>query len=424
MTKLKRALGLFEATLIGVGIILGAGIYVLIGEAAGLAGNALWLSFVVVGIACILTGLSYAELSSIFPRAGAEYIYIEKTFNKKLAWFIGYLLILSGIIGSATVAIGFANYFTALFTTPKLLTALTLLVICSGILLIGIKESAILEVIFTLIEVLGLVIIIFIGLPYLGTINYFELAKGITGIFEGAALIFFAYIGFESIARLAEETRNPTRTIPRAIVLSITITTILYILVAISAVSVLGWEKLSMSDAPLAAIASHLFGEKAFTILAVIALFATFNTVLAIMLTTIRLMYGMASVHSLPSLLEKVSRGTKVPWTATIFVGIISMIFVFFENIRTVASMTNFVTLVTFALVNTSVIVLRYRGTKGKFKTPITIHRIPLLPLLGLLSCIFMLTHIEINAVIYSIILTIIGMFIYEILKKTKMIRT
>ena len=423
MAKLKRALGLFEATLIGVGIILGAGIYVLIGEAAGLAGNALWLSFIIVGIACVLTGLSYAELASIFPKAGAEYVYIERAFNRTLAWFVGYLLVVGGIIGTATVALGFANYFTALFSAPKLLTALTLLVVCSCILLAGIKESAVIEVIFTFIEVLGLLIIIFIGLPYIGSVNYFELARGMSGVFESAALVFFAYIGFESVARLAEETRNPTVTIPRAIILSIALTTLLYVLVAISSISVLGWKELSASDAPLAAVASHLFGEKAFTILSVIALFATFNTVLAVMLTTIRLMYGMASLHSLPSVLAKVSRGTRVPWTATLFVGLVSMLFVFFESIRTVASMTNFATLLTFALVNTSVIVLRSRGVRGRFQTPFTVRGIPLLPLLALLSCIFMLAHIEASAIVYSIILALVGIIIYVILRKTKTIK-
>src|SRR3972149_9798419 len=234
--ELKRQLGLLEITLSGVGIILGAGIYALLGKATGLAGNAVWLSFAFAAFVAIFTGLSYAELSSMFPKASAEHQYTKSAFNKKPAFIIGWLIIFSGIIGASTVALGFGGYFSALFKVPVLTSAFVLIVILSLLLFYGIKESAWFAIISTLIETAGLIIIIFIGLPYLGKVDYFEMPQGLAGVFEASALVFFAYTGFESIVKLSEETKDPEKTIPRGLMLSVLISVILYIMVAISAV--------------------------------------------------------------------------------------------------------------------------------------------------------------------------------------------
>jgi len=196
---LKRELGLLEVTLSGVGIILGAGIYALIGRAAGLAGNSVWISFAISAFIAIFTGLSYAELSSMFPKASAEYEYTLNAFGKKLAFIIGWLIILSGIIGASTVALGFGGYFKALFNMPVITSALVLIIALSFLLFWGIKESAWFAVVATLIETSGLIIIIFIGVPYLGNVDYFEMPMGLAGVFQASALVFFAYTGFESI---------------------------------------------------------------------------------------------------------------------------------------------------------------------------------------------------------------------------------
>lgn len=418
MPKLKKALSLWEVTLIGVGIILGAGIYVLIGKAAGLAGNGLWLSFILAALVSSFTGLSYAELSSRFPKAGAEYVYIEKSFGRTLAWLVGWLIIVGCIIGAATVAIGFANYFSAIFHTPVMLTAFTLLVICGLILIAGIKESAFFTILFTLIETSGLIIIIFIGLPYIGSIDYLQFANGIKGVIEAGVLIFFAYIGFESITRLAEETKNAEKNIPRAVILSIAITTIIYILVGISAISVVPWQELAQAEAPLALVAQRVFGMKSFLILSVIALFSTFNTVLAILLSASRLVYGIAEFKALPRIFLSVSRKTHTPWASIVAVVLSSMAFLLLGDIKTVANLTNFTIFITFILVNAAVIYLRFKKPAHEgFKTPLNIGRFPLIPFFGILSCGFMIVNITMDVLVLGVILVVLGFVLDGILR-------
>ena len=274
-TPLKRDLGLLEVTLSGVGIILGAGVYVLIGQAAGLAGNAIWLAFGLSAIMALLTGLSYAELSSMFPKAGAEYDYVTNAFNARLAFVIGWLVFLSGVLAAATVALGFAGYFSALTSTPMLISAIVLLIVLTTLLLYGVKETARVAVISTLIEVSGLVIIIAIGLPHLGSVDYGEMPLGYSGLFAASALIFFAYQGFESMVKFSEETKKPETTVPKALILALAISVILYVLVSLSVVSVLGWQQLAVSNAPFADVVSAILGPDAAIIIAIIALFAT-----------------------------------------------------------------------------------------------------------------------------------------------------
>ncbi|NJD53332.1 MAG: amino acid permease [Candidatus Methanoperedens sp.] len=408
---LKRELGLFEVTLSGIGIILGAGIYALIGEASGLAGNSLWLSFAVSALIAIFTGLSYAELSSMFPKASAEYEYTAHAFGKRLAFIIGWLIILSGAIGASTVALGFGGYFKELFSMPIITSAFVLVIVLSFLLFLGIKESALFAVVATLIETSGLLIIIFIGVPYLGKVDYFEMPLGMAGVFQASALVFFAYTGFESIVKLSEETKSPEKTIPKGLILAILTSVLLYILVAISAVSVVGWESLSRSDAPLADIAFTAFGSNAFIMLSIIALFSTANTVLLMMLGSSRIMYGMADSLHLPPILSKIHSLRRTPWTAIIMTGVLSLLFIFAGNISFVANIANFTLFVTFFVINASMIVLRYRETdmKRPFRVPLTIGRFPLLALLGMLVSAFMILQLEAEVVLVGTALVVVG---------------
>ncbi|MFH1773789.1 MAG: amino acid permease [Methanobacteriota archaeon] len=419
MQKLKRELGLLEVTLSGVGIILGAGIYALVGKAAGLAGNALWISFIAAALIAALTGLSYAELSSIYPKAGAEYEYIRNAFGKKPAFLVAWLIIFSGIIGASTVALGFGGYFSALFGGSPISAAVLLLAAFSLVLFRGIKESAWLAIVFTLVEVGGLVIVILIGFPHLGSVSYFEAPAGAGGIFQAAALIFFAFIGFEEIVRLSEETKNPERVIPLGLLLSIGITIVLYILVAVSCVSVLGWMALLESDAPLADVASVAFGERAFLVLSLIALCATSNTVLLILLGTSRIIFGMAGSGSLPSMLSKVHYRRGTPYAAIVFMTVSSAIFALIGEIEVVANATNFMVFVTFAIVNLSLITLRYKKPElqRRFRTPLNIGRFPVLSFLGAVSCILMLFNLDIEAVAIGIALLALGFLAMAALK-------
>ncbi len=408
---LKRELGLLEITLSGVGIILGAGIYALIGKAAGLAGNSVWLSFVLSAIVAVFTGLSYAELSSMFPKAGAEYEYVMNAFGRRFAFIIGWLIIWSGVTGASTVALGFGGYFNALFGVPVITGALLLLVSLSFILFYGIKESARFAIAATLIEAGGLVFIIFIGLPYLGDVDYFKMPLGLKGVFEASALIFFAYIGFEGIVKLSEETKAPEKTIPKGLMLAILISIVLYILVAVSAVSVMGWEKLSSSDAPFADLAYRVLGNKAFVVLSVIALFATANTVLMMQLASSRITYGMADSFSLPGLLATLHPSRRTPWVAILSMTGLSMVFIFAGNIGFVANITNFTLFVTFIVINAALIFLRYRepSLKRPFRVPLTVGKFPILPLFGLAFCIFLLFQLNLEVLAIGAVLTLLG---------------
>lgn len=394
---LKRELGLLEVTLSGIGIILGAGIYVLLGPAAALAGNALWIAFVLAATIAALTGLSYAELSSMFPTAGAEHDYAVQAFTLRVAFIVGMLVLFTGIISTATVALGFAGYFSVLTGSPYHLTAISLIALLSLIVIRGIKQSTSLAILFTLIEAGGLIGIIIIGIPRLGAVNYLEMPLGWGGIFQAAALIFFAYQGFEELVKLSDETHEPERTIPLSLLLAIGLSIVLYVAVALSAVSVLGWEALAASPAPFADIARESLGSTASTVFAVTALFATANTVLLILISASRIMYGMARSGTFPPLLAWVHPATRTPIPAILLVTGTGILFLFFGNIGDVASLTNFTIYLTFTLVNASVIVLRFHAptVKRPFRIPLTVRSIPVLPIFGVLVCLFFLTELE-----------------------------
>lgn len=413
---LKRELGLLEAVLCGVGIILGAGVYVLIGQAAGMAGNAVWMSFLLAAFLAAFTGLSYAELSSLFPKSGAEYVYVRNSMGRFIAFLVGWMIFISGIIGASAVSLGFAGYFKSLFGSPIVLTAIALILIVSIINFVGVKQSALLAVVSSLIELAGLIIVIFIGLPYIGSVDYFEIPE-ISGIFGAAALVFFAFIGFEDIVKLSEETRNPRKTIPKALLLAIAITTIVYISVAISVVGMMDWKMLGVSQAPLADAVAK--GGVPGWLMPVIALFATGNTVLLLLLANSRIIYGMAKSNTLPRVLAAIHPRTRTPWVAIFSLMILSMLFVLAGDIKIVANLTNFAVFVTFIAINASVIILRYKFRKKRqFKVPLNIGKFPVIPALGIAFCLFMLGNVGIDILAYGTGLLVAGMIIYKFLER------
>jgi APA family basic amino acid/polyamine antiporter len=416
-SPLKRELGLLEVTLSGVGIILGAGIYVLIGQAAGLAGNAIWLAFGLSAIMALLTGLSYAELSSMFPKAGAEYDYVTNAFNSRLAFVIGWLVFLSGVLAAATVALGFAGYFTALTGIPILISAIALLIVLTALLAYGIKETARVAVISTVIEVSGLVIIIAIGLPHLGSVNYWEMPQGYSGLFAASALIFFAYQGFESMVKFSEETKKPETTVPKALILALAISVILYVLVALSVVSVLGWQQLAVSNAPFADVVYGTLGPDAAVIIAIVALFATANTALMSMYASSRILYGMAGSSSLTAGLAWVHPARRTPCIAIIICGVLSGMLIFAGDIAFIANVTNFTLFITFIVINAAVIVLRYRSPRipRPFRIPCSIGRLPLVPVAGIVFCIFLLAVQDLAVLTLGLVLTGVGVVLMVI---------
>ncbi len=407
MVKLKRSLGLFETTMYGVGIILGAGVYALIGKAAGVAGPAVWASFAVGAIIASLTGLSYAELGAMYPKDAAEYMYTKKAFgSRRLSFLIGWLIIFVGSIAAAAVSLGFGGYLYALTGAPVLVGALALIGALTFLNYWGMKESSKANVIFTLIELFGLLMIIALGFGHIQPAGYYTFSPGgFDGIFLGAILVFFAFLGFEDIVNIAEEVKNPRKNLPRALIISIGVTTLIYILVSVAAVSIVPWDVLAHSQAPLADVAKAAAIPNGFGLMAGIALFATANTVLILLVTMSRIAWGMAKERSLPRSCSKIDPVRRTPWVTVILIGGLAAAFTFIGNIKTVAEITDFGAFLIFFAVNIALIALRYKkpSEKRPFKVPFNIGRFPVLPALGAIFCAWMLTIFNLDVVLVGL---------------------
>ena len=418
-------MGLFELTMYGVGLILGAGIYILIGEAAGFAGNAMWVSFVIGAIVAVFAGLSYSELAAMFPKAAAEYVFVKNAFKSEFIGFIiGWLTAITSMIVGATVALGFGGYVTQFIDLPISVSAILLLGALSFVNFVGIKQSSLMNTIFALVTIAGLGIIISLGVfnepPE--SIDYLETPNGITGIILAFVLIFFSFIGFEDMANVAEEVRRPHKTIPRAIIFSIIITAAIYVLVSISSIRILNWQELGQSAAPLADVASRGLGNEGGIILSIIALFATASTVLITLVAGARILYGMARDGSFPSLLGKVHHKTGTPWIAVIGIFVTSLAFAFIGDIVIVANIVVFAVIITFAMVNLAVILLRYVRPKDKrpFRVPINVGKFPVLPLFGFAVTVYMATQFELEVILAGLGIIGAGVVFYFVYNNRK----
>ena len=424
MAELKRHLGLFHTTMYGVGLILGAGIYALIGDAAGEAGNSVWLSFVLAAISAVFTGLSYAELSSMYPKAAAEYLFVKNAFKSNfVAFLVGWLTLFVAVISAAAIALGFGGYFTQLFQIPIVLAAVLIIGILTFVNYFGIRESSSMNIVFTVIEAAGLAIVIWAGMSITGVeIDYFEMPHGFSGIFSAFTLVFFAYIGFENIANIAEEIKNPRKVLPRAIILAISITAIVYILVSVSAVRVLDWQALDASFAPLSDVIKTALGEQwGFGIL-IIALFATTNTVLIMLVSGSRILYGVSVDKALPAVFSAIHQKRKTPWIAVIVIGALSAGFVFIGDIGTVANISVFAIIMVFVLVNLSLIWLRYKEPNAdrQFKSPGNIGKFPILAALGIITPILGIIQFDPFVILMGLGVVASGASFYFIYNKIK----
>jgi APA family basic amino acid/polyamine antiporter len=392
---LSRVLGLTEVTASGVGIIIGAGIYVLIGEAADQAGATLWLGFVLAALLSALTGLSYAELASMYPRAGAEYEYTRHAFPATVAFAVGWVMIAGLVVASGAVSIGFARYLGEFVAVNERVAAVLLMVAVAGVGLTGIKNSARATLVLSAIQVGGLLFVILVGFDHVGEVNLSE-GNGLSGMLGAAALVFFAFIGFDEVITLSEETRNPAKTVPRALFAALAISAVLYVGVAIVAVSVLGAETLGASERPLADVVGHSLGGVSVEIVAAVALVSTFNTTLLALTAGSRLVYGMATGGALPRQLARLNR-RHVPIAAVAFSTIAAMGFAMLNDLGLIASITDAAVYFVFLAVNASVVVLRFRSPElGRpFRVPFSILRVPLTPVLGAASTLLMLTRLE-----------------------------
>jgi APA family basic amino acid/polyamine antiporter len=424
--KLKRRVSLFALTVYGVGNVLGAGIYALIGEVIGITGNISWLAFVLASITGALTGLSYAELSAMYPKSAAEFVYTEEAFKKRILSFIlGWIIIFSGILSASTVSLAFGSYLADLINVDSIFVIISygiLLVISLSIInSLGIKTSTRTNIIFTLIEALGLLIIIILGFFGKHEPNYFVLPSGASfaAIFSAVALIFFAYIGFEDIANIAEEVKNPQKNIPKAIIYSIIITTILYCLTAISVVSILPSSDIADAEAPLNEVAAEVLGPGGGIIMSFIALFATANTVLIMLIVTSRMMYGMARDKALPEKLSEISPNFRTPTIAVLLTMLFTLIPIFFGDISIVAHATVFGVLINFFLVNISLIALRRKkpDLERPFELKPSYKGIPVIALLGSIICVALLFTFDWLIILIQGIIIICGIGVFYAMK-------
>ncbi len=391
---LSRRLGVFEMTATGVGIILGAGIYVLIGEAAGLAGNGVWLPFLVSAVAAAFTGLSYAELASRFPRAGATFEYTRQAFGPKVGFVAGWTMLFAAMIQVSAVGIGFSGYLADITNTPRVPVTIGLIAASSVVLWLGVRESVRLGIIFALIEAFGLTLAIVVSARFVGDVDYLQFAGGFPDVMQASALLFFAFLGFEQMANMAEEAKDPQRNLPRSIVFAVSIITVVYMLVAITSVSAVDWRDLAASDAPLGLVVETATGSELSDLLSIIALFATANTVLFGLMAASRQAFGMARAGALPASLARLSRSRHTPLAAIIVVTAISALFSFAGDIGRVAQMSNAAVLIAFILVNASLLKMATGSkTTGGVASRWKLWSIPVVPVLGVATSGVMLGY-------------------------------
>jgi APA family basic amino acid/polyamine antiporter len=391
---LRRRLGLALLVLYGTGITVGAGIYVLIGAVAGQAGVYAPWSFVLAAAVMAFTVASYAELSTRYPVSAGEAAYVRAAFDSRiLSTSTGLLTIAIGVVSAAAVALGSAGYIRQIFDLPQWLVVTGVVLSLGAVAACGILESVLLAGLFTLIEVGGLLVIVaaamHMGLPMAPALMQLPpLDPGIlSGIGFAGLLAFFAFIGFEDLANVVEEAKTPHRDIPRAMVLTLLISTALYVAVAAIAVSAVPVDRLAASPAPLGLVFQQVAGISPLTI-NIIAIVATLNTVLAQMTMSARVIYGMARHGDLPRFAGHVHPRTATPLfaTALIAASVIALALAF--PLQQLAEGTSLATLAVFALINLSLLRLRHR----RVRSPGPHVSVPVwVPAAGLATCLAMI---------------------------------
>jgi APA family basic amino acid/polyamine antiporter len=474
-TGLKRVLGPWQLTALGVGAIIGAGIFSGAGTAiAGGAGHvgagpALMLSYVLVAIACGFAALCYAEFAAMIPQAGSAYTYAYATLGELIAWIIGWDLIIEYAVGNIAVAVSWSGYFQELLrgfglafpewlatdyltashgaqqvrdavaggvdpttlpahiqqaahaieNAPNLLglpivfnfPAMLIVALITWILVVGVRESAWANTIMVVIKLAILLFFLAIGIKYVRPENWRPFApNGFQGVWMGASLIFFAYIGFDAISTAAEESKNPKRDMPFAILMSLLVTSLLYIAVTAVLTGMLPWQQLGTAE-PLATAFSERGLNVAAGIIAFGAVVATTSVLLVFQLGQPRIFYAMARDGLLPGWAATVHKKYRTPHITTILTGIFVGLFAAVAPIEEVIELTNIGTLFAFVIVAIGILVLRYLEPDRvrPFRTPF----VPVVPILAILSCLWLMLGLPMITWIRFGIWLLIGLVIY-----------
>ena len=428
---LKKAVGATQLTAMGVGAIIGTGIFVVIGEGAGIAGPAVILSFVLAAVACAFSALSYAELASSIPVSGSAYTYTYATLGEIVAWIIGWDLILEYGVSVAAIAVGWGGNLNAfldaafgvalpdaiakspedggIFNLPAvfIVLAITLLLVR------GVTESARVNLVMVVIKLTVLLFFIVVAFFNFGTGNFTPFAPaGFDGVTAATAIIFFAYIGFDAVSTGSEEARNPSRDLPLAIIGSLIICTIFYVLTAVGALGIASPAQMEGSDAPLAAALDEGAGIGwAAGVLALGAVVAITSVVLVIMYGQTRIFFAMCRDGLLPERLASVNQRYGTPAKLTIGLGILIAILAALVPLSEIVKLVNIGTLFAFVLVNIGVIILR--RTRPDMPRPYRVPWSPVLPILGVLFAVYLMTDLPWDTWVRFVVWLVIGIIIY-----------
>lgn len=387
---LQRVIPLSLYTLYGLGTLIGAGIYVLIGKVSSYAGLYAPISFIVAAIVATFSAFSYAELCGRMPKAAGEAEYVQKAFNvRSFSVLIGIFVIFTGIISAATMVHGFIGYLHQFIDFPDWLAIVLLVAAMGGVSAYGVFESVLLASIITVIEILGLIIVLvlcrenFAELPSQWHSLIPPLDFGIAWqICLGAFLAFYAYIGFEDMVKLAEEVKDPQKNLPKGIILVLILATLLYVLVSVVAVLALPQGKLASSHAPLADIISQhgaIYGK----IISLISLVAILNGVLVQVIMASRIIYGMCIEHKSWAWFAKISPKTQTPINSTVLVSLVILGFALWLPLLTLANLSSLIILIVFAVINMSLIMIKLKGheNQSSFSVP------SIIPWFGFIFC-------------------------------------
>ncbi len=445
--RLKRALGATNLTALGIGAIIGTGIFVLTGTvAAQNAGPAVVLSFVLAGVASIFAALCYSEFASLVPMAGSAYTYGYATLGEVFAWIIGWDLILEYALGAVTVSIGWSGYVVSFLhdigiDIPAQLSAArgTLITLADGtqvaamfnlpaviiigivtlLLVIGIKESANANNVIVIIKV-AVVLLFIVGAahavnpanwhPFMPPSTGVRGQFGWSGVMQGAGIVFFAYIGFDAVSTAAQEAKNPQRDMPIGIIGSLLICTVLYILVSGVATGIMSYHDLNVPD-PIAVAADHAGLGWMSSLIKLGAIAGLSSVILVMLLGQSRILWTMADDGLMPKFVSKVHPKFRTPWITTILTGVVVAFFAAILPIRDAASLVSIGTLLAFVIVSIGVLVLRVREPElpRKFKAPIVWFVAPM----GALSALYLMISLPWRTWERLIIWFVIGMVVY-----------
>jgi basic amino acid/polyamine antiporter, APA family len=464
-TKLRKDLGTWDLIVFGVAVVVGAGIFTLAASTAGnVAGPSVSLAFVLAAIACGLAALCYAEFASTVPVAGSAYTFSYATFGEFIAWIIGWDLVLEFAVGSAVVSKAWSEYLatvlglvfgaevpTTLHLGPVRLDwgALLLVVVLTVLLALGTKLSSRVSLVFTTIKVVIVLLVIVLGIGYINTANYSpyippaavggEVASGlhqsllslfgggasstygVFGLLAAASLVFFAFIGFDVVATTAEETKNPQKALPRGILGSLAIVTILYVAVALVLTGMVRYTELRTQPdgtrATLATAFESLGVNWAAAVIAVGALAGLTTVVMVLMLGQIRVLFAMSRDGLLPQGLARTSRERGTPTRATILVGAVVAAGATFFPIGALEEMVNIGTLFAFVLVSVGVVILRRTrpDLPRGFRTPL----VPLVPVLSVLACVWLMLNLTVETWLRFVVWMLIGLVVYALYGRT-----